>query len=49
VWDALEDTPEEAAHMTMRSDLLIAIGSVCAAGGLPKPRQQKDSASRSLD
>jgi predicted XRE-type DNA-binding protein len=26
VWDALEDTPEEAAHMTMRSDLLIAIG-----------------------
>lgn len=26
VWDALEDSPEEAAHMTMRSNLLIAIG-----------------------
>lgn len=26
VWDALEDTPEEAANMKMRSGLLIAIG-----------------------
>jgi len=25
VWDALEDTPADAARMTMRSDLLIAI------------------------
>ena len=25
VWDALEDTPEEAVNMTMRSNLLIAI------------------------
>ena len=25
VWDALEDTPEEAARMKMRSNLLIAI------------------------
>lgn len=25
VWDALEDTPAEAANMTMRSHLLIAI------------------------
>ncbi|NGO50976.1 helix-turn-helix domain-containing protein [Allomesorhizobium camelthorni] len=25
VWDALEDTPEEAAEMTMRSNLLIAV------------------------
>ena len=25
VWDALEDTPAEAANMTMRSRLLIAI------------------------
>jgi len=25
VWDALEDTPAEAANMTMRSSLLIAI------------------------
>ncbi|HZZ62008.1 MAG TPA: XRE family transcriptional regulator [Roseiarcus sp.] len=26
VWDALEDTQAEAANMTMRSDLMIAIG-----------------------
>lgn len=25
VWDALEDTPQEAASMAMRSDLLIAV------------------------
>jgi predicted XRE-type DNA-binding protein len=25
VWDALEDSPAEAAHMSMRSNLLIAI------------------------
>jgi len=25
VWEALEDTPAEAANMTMRSNLLIAI------------------------
>jgi predicted XRE-type DNA-binding protein len=27
VWDAIEDTPSEAANMTMRSDLLIALRS----------------------
>jgi len=26
VWDALEDNPEEAANMTMRSEVMIAIG-----------------------
>jgi predicted XRE-type DNA-binding protein len=25
VWDALEDSPEDAATMTMRSDVMIAI------------------------
>jgi len=25
VWDALTDTPEEAANMTMRSNLMIAL------------------------
>ena len=25
IWDALEDNPEEAATMTMRSDVMIAI------------------------
>ena len=31
VWDALEDTPAEAANMTMRSDLLIALRQ-CVGG-----------------
>jgi predicted XRE-type DNA-binding protein len=25
VWDALEETPEEAANMTLRSDLMMAV------------------------
>lgn len=25
VWDAIEDTPEAAAHMTLRSELMMAI------------------------
>ena len=25
IWDALSDSPDEAANMTMRSDLMIAI------------------------
>jgi predicted XRE-type DNA-binding protein len=25
VWDALEDNPEEAANLTMRSDVMVAI------------------------
>ena len=31
VWDALEDSPEEAAQMSMRSDLMIAIGQRVAS------------------
>ena len=38
VWDALEETPEAAAHMRLRSELAIAVraavegwGRVCAA------------------
>jgi predicted XRE-type DNA-binding protein len=34
VWDALEDSPEEAAHMTMRSNLLIAIGQRVRGWGI---------------
>lgn len=30
VWDAIADTPEEAAHLTMRADLMIAIGESIA-------------------
>lgn len=25
VWDAIEDTPQEAAHMRIKSDLMIAL------------------------
>jgi predicted XRE-type DNA-binding protein len=28
VWDALEETPEEAASMTLRSDLITAVRNV---------------------
>ena len=30
VWDALADTPQEAANLTMRAELLIAIGQKVA-------------------
>jgi len=34
VWDALGDTPEEAANMTMRSHLMIAIQQQVKGWGL---------------
>jgi predicted XRE-type DNA-binding protein len=34
VWDALEPSPVEAAHMKMRSDLMIAIHQAVAGWGL---------------
>ena len=33
VWDALCDTPEEAANMTLCSDLMIQIGEIVKAEG----------------
>ena len=50
VWDALEETPEAAANMRLRSELVIAIGAavqewrmtqVLAAGrlGVTQPRR----------
>jgi len=27
IWDALEETPEEAAHMRLRSELVMAVSS----------------------
>ncbi|HEY5056763.1 MAG TPA: XRE family transcriptional regulator [Acidobacteriaceae bacterium] len=33
VWDALCDTPEEAANLTARSDLMIQIGQIIKKGG----------------
>lgn len=34
VWDALEDTPEEAADMRLRSDLMISIQEEVKGWGL---------------
>jgi predicted XRE-type DNA-binding protein len=34
VWDALEDTPNEAENMKLRSILMIAIGEAVAAWGV---------------
>ena len=34
VWDAIEDTPDAAANMTMRSDLLIALRNAVEGWGL---------------
>ena len=34
VWDALEDSPAEAANMRLRSDLMIALQEVVAGWGL---------------
>ena len=36
VWESLTDTPEEAANMTMRSQLLLAIGDAVAGWALPQ-------------
>jgi predicted XRE-type DNA-binding protein len=38
VWDALSDTPEEATHMTMKSDLLIAIQEAVRAWRLTQAK-----------
>ena len=34
VWDALEDTPAEAANMRLRSELMIAVGDAVDGWGL---------------
>jgi predicted XRE-type DNA-binding protein len=41
VFDALADTPEEAANMTMRSDLLRAIRQTVESWGLPQTAAAK--------
>ncbi len=33
VWDALSDTPEEAANLTLRSDLMIKIETIVKENG----------------
>lgn len=36
VWRSLTDTPEEAANMAMRSQLLLAVGDAVKAWALPQ-------------
>jgi predicted XRE-type DNA-binding protein len=41
VWDALEDSPAEAAHMRLRSDLTIAVQEAVAAWGVTQAEAAK--------
>ena len=41
VWDAIEDTPGEAAHMKARSALMIAISEHIAKNGLTQAAAAK--------
>jgi predicted XRE-type DNA-binding protein len=41
VWDVLESSPAEAAHMEMRSDLMIAIQHAAAGWGLTRAAAAK--------
>ena len=41
VWDAIEDTPDEAAHMKARSELMIAISRHIAKNGLTQAAAAK--------
>ena len=42
IWDALEDTPQQAANMRLRSELMRELGKIIRAWELP----QKEAASR---
>jgi predicted XRE-type DNA-binding protein len=42
VWDAIAETPEEAANLTLRSDLMDEIEAIIKAGGWT----QKEAAKR---
>ena len=48
VWDALEDSPAEAANMRMRSELMIAVQQTVADWGLiqtrSRPAPRRDAA-----
>ena len=41
VWDAIEDTPGESAHMKARSELMIAISEHIAKNGLTQAAAAK--------
>ena len=41
VWDALEESPAEAAHMRLRSDLMIAVQEAVTAWGVTQAEAAK--------
>ncbi len=41
VWDAIEDTPEEAANMKLRSELMLALKEHIARTGLSQSQAAK--------
>ncbi|MCC7280034.1 MAG: XRE family transcriptional regulator [Chromatiaceae bacterium] len=41
VWDAIEDTPEEAANMKLRSALMLALKEHIARAGLSQSQAAK--------
>jgi predicted XRE-type DNA-binding protein len=41
VWDAIEDTPEEAENMKLRSALMVALKEHIARAGLSQSRAAK--------
>lgn len=41
VWDAIEDTPAEAAHMRLRSQLMIALRDHVERSGLSQSQAAK--------
>jgi predicted XRE-type DNA-binding protein len=41
VWDALEDSPAVAAHMRLRSDLMIAVQEAVAGWGVTQAEGAK--------
>lgn len=41
VWDAIEDTPAEAAHMRLRSQLMIALRDHVERSGLSQTQAAK--------
>jgi predicted XRE-type DNA-binding protein len=42
VWDALEESPEAAASMRLRADLMIAVQRHVAASGLTQARAARE-------
>jgi len=44
VWDALADTPEEAANLTLRSDLMMMVEKIIKENGWTQARLRSDVA-----